>query len=201
MSQENVEVVRRHAEAWNRRDLRTWLASFRSDAEIDWSRARGPFGGVYPRYDGLKVFWEVWWSTFEDLEIETHGFAEAGAEVVVSNTAHARGREGIEVTARSTFVFTVENGQITAWRMVQERAEALEAVGLRAKTGALGPARESMVVQAGPAARAGQSPIGRRKRPWRGRGEELRQTVCCGASLLWGNGDCLVAGPPLVGRG
>src|ERR1700752_4962405 len=40
----------------------------------------------------------------------------------------------------------------------------------------------SMVVGAGPAARAGQSPIGRRKRPRRGRGEELRQTVFCGAS-------------------
>jgi hypothetical protein len=42
-----------------------------------------------------------------------------------------RGREGIAVTAKSTFVWTVENGQITRFRMFQERAEALEAVGLR----------------------------------------------------------------------
>ena len=41
-----------------------------------------------------------------------------------------RGREGMEVIARSTFVYTVENGQITRIRMFQERAEALEAVGL-----------------------------------------------------------------------
>jgi ketosteroid isomerase-like protein len=41
-----------------------------------------------------------------------------------------RGRDGIEVTARSTFVYTVENGQITRIRMFQERAEALEAAGL-----------------------------------------------------------------------
>jgi ketosteroid isomerase-like protein len=33
MSQENVEVVRRSLEAWNRRDLTRWLASFRSDLE------------------------------------------------------------------------------------------------------------------------------------------------------------------------
>jgi ketosteroid isomerase-like protein len=131
MSEENVETVRRHIEAWNRRDLTTWLDMLRSDAEIDWSRAEGPFKGVYRGYDRLRVFWEVWWATFEDLQIETYDFAEAGAEVVVSNTAHARGREGIAVTARSTFVFTVENGQITCWRMFQERAEALEAVGLR----------------------------------------------------------------------
>jgi hypothetical protein len=41
MSGENVEAVRRHTEAWNRRDLATWLTSFPSGAEIDWSRSRG----------------------------------------------------------------------------------------------------------------------------------------------------------------
>jgi hypothetical protein len=30
---------------------------------------------------------------------------------VVSNTAHARGREGIELIARSSLVYTVENEQ------------------------------------------------------------------------------------------
>ena len=45
MSQENVEIVRRGIETWNRRDLTTWLALFSSDAEIDWSRARGPLKG------------------------------------------------------------------------------------------------------------------------------------------------------------
>jgi hypothetical protein len=35
------------------------------------------------------------------------------------------------VSARSTQVFTVENGQITRLRLFQERADALEAVGLR----------------------------------------------------------------------
>jgi ketosteroid isomerase-like protein len=49
---------------------------------------------------------------------------------VVPNTAHMRGRDGVEVIARSTFVYTVEDGQITRLRMFQERAEALEAAGL-----------------------------------------------------------------------
>jgi ketosteroid isomerase-like protein len=79
----------------------------------------------------LEVFWDAFWSTFEDVQLETHGFTEAGSEVVVPNTAHPRGREGIEVVARSTQVFTVENGQITRLRMFHERAEALEAVGPR----------------------------------------------------------------------
>jgi ketosteroid isomerase-like protein len=131
MSQENVEVVKRHVEAWNRRDMGAYLASFASDAEVDWSRSRAPHKGVYRGHGEIDTFWDVFWSTFEDVQLETtHGFTEAGSEVVYSNTAHMRGREGIKVIARSTIVFMVEDGQITCLRLFQERAEALEAAGL-----------------------------------------------------------------------
>jgi ketosteroid isomerase-like protein len=86
--------------------------------------------GVYRGRSGLETFLDEFWSTFENVELETHGFTQAGSDVVVPNTAHLRGRDGIEVTARSTFVYTVEGGQISRLRMFQERAEALEAVGL-----------------------------------------------------------------------
>jgi ketosteroid isomerase-like protein len=72
----------------------------------------------------------VFWSTCDDVQVELYGLAEAGSEVVYSNTAHMRGREGIEVSARSTFVYTIENGQITRFRLFQERPEALAAAGL-----------------------------------------------------------------------
>jgi ketosteroid isomerase-like protein len=131
MSQRNVEIVRRHTEAWNQQDLRTWLALFSSGAEIDWSRSRGPLKGAYRGPGELEAFWNAFWSTFEDVRLEMHDVTEVGSEVVVPNTAHVRGRDGIEVVARSAFVFKVENGQITRFRMFQERAEALEAAGLR----------------------------------------------------------------------
>jgi ketosteroid isomerase-like protein len=131
MSEENLEAVRRHTEAWNRCDLATWLTLFSSDGEIDWSRSGGPLKGVYRGEGELEVFWHAFWSTFEDIQVEMHRFTEVGSEVVVPNTAHVRGRQGIEVIARSTFVFTVENGRITRLRLFQERAEALEASGLR----------------------------------------------------------------------
>ena len=131
MSQENVEVVRRHIETWNRRDLTAWLALYSPDAEIDWSRARGPLKGLYRGRGEIETLWNEFFFTFEEAQIETpQGFTDAGSEVVVSNTTHFRGREGIEVSARSTWVFTLENGEITRLRLFQERAEALEAVGL-----------------------------------------------------------------------
>ena len=130
MSQENVEIVQRHIEAFNRRDLRTWLATFHPDAEIDWSRARGPFKGVYRGQSGHEAFWDVW-LTFDWGEIETYDLTGVDSEVVVPNATTFRGREGIEVVARSAFLFTVENGQITRYRMFREQTEALEAAGLR----------------------------------------------------------------------
>jgi ketosteroid isomerase-like protein len=130
MSRENVEIVRRGFEAWNRRDLTTWLTLYHPDAEIDWSRSRSPFKGVYRGHREMETFCEVFWSTFEDVQLETHDFIEAGSEVVVPNTAHMRGREGIEVSARTSLVFTAENGQITCLRLFDEQDEALEAAGL-----------------------------------------------------------------------
>ena len=127
---ENIGTVQRHVEAWNRRDLNAWLVSFHPDGELDWSRSQGPLKGVYRGHNTREIFWDAFWSTFEDVHLEVHGFTEVGSEVVVPNTAHVRGREGIEVIARSTFVFTVENGRITRLRMFQKRAEALEAAGL-----------------------------------------------------------------------
>jgi ketosteroid isomerase-like protein len=131
MSEENVETVRRHTESWNRRDLTTWLDSFSSGGEIDWSRSRGPLKGVYRGHGELEIFWDAFWSTFEDVQVEMHRFTQVGSEVVVANTAHVRGRDAIEVVARSTFVFTLNNGQITCLRLFQESDEAFAAAGLR----------------------------------------------------------------------
>ena len=69
MSEENVETVRRHVEAWNGCDLTTWLATFHPDAEIDWSRSRGPHKGVYRGHGKREVFWDAFWSTFEDIQL------------------------------------------------------------------------------------------------------------------------------------
>jgi len=94
MSQENVETVRRNIEAWNRRDLTTWLGTFRSDAEIDWSRARGLFKGVYRGRGGHEAFWGEFWSTFEDVQQENHDLAEAGLRSCCRTRSTSEGARG-----------------------------------------------------------------------------------------------------------
>ena len=50
--------------------------------------------------------------------------------MVVPNIAYQRGRDGIEVSAPSTFVFTGHNRQITDISLYQNEDEALNAVEL-----------------------------------------------------------------------
>ena len=129
MSQENVEIVRRGFDAWNRRDLTTWLALFRGDAEIDWTRSRGPLKGIYRGQVEWENFWREFFSTFEDVHIEIDDLKAVGSDVVAPNVTRARGREGIEVIARSAFVFTVKDAQIISIRLYQDRAAAFGAAG------------------------------------------------------------------------
>jgi ketosteroid isomerase-like protein len=130
MSRENVEVVRRWVDAYNRRDWTALQRHYSPNAEIDWSRSRGPLKGVYRGQQGIDAFGDEFFSIFENIRLEVHEYAAGGSDVVVPNTAHLKGRDGIEVIARSAFVFTIENGLVARLRMFQERQQALEAAGL-----------------------------------------------------------------------
>jgi len=120
ISEQNVEIVRRWVDAWNRQNQKAWLALCHPDVEVDWSRSRGPLKGFYHGRAALESFWNDYWSVFEAAQLVAHDFIDAGSEVVVPNTAHLRGPQGVEAVARSNFVYTVENDQITRFRMFQE---------------------------------------------------------------------------------
>jgi hypothetical protein len=68
---------------------------------------------------------------WEDGVIEPDCFIDAGESVVVPDVARQRGRDGIEVSARSTLVFTVRSRRIARICLYQETDQALKAVGLR----------------------------------------------------------------------
>ena len=129
MSQENVEVVRAGIEAHNRRDWDALLEYAAPDFVLDMSRSIGPQRGVY-KLDQMRSFLENFTATFESVRIEAEEFVEVDELVVVPNTTHVRGRDGIEATARTAFVFTIRNGAATRLVMYQGRQEALEAAGL-----------------------------------------------------------------------
>ena len=127
MSSENVDLVRKAIDAANRRDLSLGRDLWHPDAEVDWSRSNGPLKGVYRGQEEIEGLLGEFWSAFDRMETEAHEYTPVGAHVVVPNTVYMRGRDGVEVTARSTFVYTIEDGRITRLVMFNERDEALEA--------------------------------------------------------------------------
>jgi ketosteroid isomerase-like protein len=130
MSQENVEIVRRSIDAYNRRDLDAVRALNQPDVEVDWSASRGFAAHVYRGWDEVMSFYQDFLEFF-DVKIEPEGFIESGDLVVVPNTGRNRGRDGIETVARSALVFEVRGGLIARMCLYQETHEALEAAGLR----------------------------------------------------------------------
>jgi ketosteroid isomerase-like protein len=130
MSQENVEIVRSLYEAFNREDWDAVLEPAAPDFVLDMSRSIGPQQrGMYKR-DQLRSFLEGLGGTFEAFRIDADEFIEAGEQVVVPQTAQARGRDGIEAKARTALVYTFRDGAVTRLVMYQGRREALEAAGL-----------------------------------------------------------------------
>jgi ketosteroid isomerase-like protein len=131
MSQENVERIRRGFAAYNRRDLDGWLGEWAPDVVVDWSNARSFDAGVYRGHDEIRAFAERFFAAFDEVRYEIEDPLEVRDGLfLVENVAYLRGRDGIEVKARSAFLITIEDGQTTSLTLYQTRQDALEAAGL-----------------------------------------------------------------------
>ena len=130
MSQANVEIAKQAIDAYDRRDLDALRMLNDPNVEVDWSASRGVEAGVYRGIDAALRFYQGYFDAFEEIHIEPDCFVDAGESVVVPNRSRSRGREGIEVFARSAFVFTFRDGRVIRVCLYQEREQALEAVGL-----------------------------------------------------------------------
>jgi ketosteroid isomerase-like protein len=130
MSQENVDVVRQALDAYTQRNIGALRSLADPDMELDWSASRGWLAGVYRGIDEALRFYSGYFEAFDEIVIKPDSFIEAGDSVVVPNVAYQRGRDGIDVSARSTLVFTLGSRRITRICLYQETEEALKAVGL-----------------------------------------------------------------------
>jgi ketosteroid isomerase-like protein len=130
MSQENVESVRAAIDAFNEGDMDAAFKDAAPELEYDVSRSIGLLHGVFHGLDEARRFTEEFAEPWESRRYEVEEFIEAGEHVVTPFTDHLRGRDGIEVQARGTFVWTYHEGACVRVTLYQERQEALEAAGL-----------------------------------------------------------------------
>jgi ketosteroid isomerase-like protein len=133
MSQENVEIVRRSTDAYNRRDLEGILENWAPDAVLDWSNSRGFDAGVYRGHDEIRAVTQRFLANWDEVRIEiVDGPVEVEDGVLITeNVVYLRGRDGIEVQARSAWLITIRDGEQTSITLYQTKREALEAAGLK----------------------------------------------------------------------
>ena len=129
MSQENVEIVRAALTGLNRGDLEAAFTHAAPDAEVDLSRAVGLDRSVYG-LDQFRRISEEFAKSWDSVRYEADEYLDAGEHVVTPFTNHLLGRDGIEVQARGTWLWTIREGVIVRLCLYQERQEALEAAGL-----------------------------------------------------------------------
>jgi ketosteroid isomerase-like protein len=129
VSQENVAIARAFLEAYNREDFEAALKHGSPGFVLDFSRALGPYRGVYRRNE-IRAFLEELNETFQSVRFEPRDFIDAGEYVVVPLTIHFEGRDGIKVKADTTNLWMFRDGAVERIVLYQELQEALEAVRL-----------------------------------------------------------------------
>jgi ketosteroid isomerase-like protein len=132
MSRENVEVARKALDAFNRRDRAAWLTLHDPECENfpprDWPES--------DPIQGYEAVWDFFVETQEGWEEGPYEFVElidAGNDKVVASVGReVRGKaSGASVAWSYWQVVTFRNGKLLRMEWFANRAEALEAVGLR----------------------------------------------------------------------
>jgi uncharacterized protein len=133
MSRENVELVRRAYEAWNRGDFDA--AAEYLDPEIEWRTPPNiPEAGTWHGRDEVGERVAAFLESWEELHAGVEELIDAGDRVVALVRFSGRGRGtglAVEGTSVDATVWTLREGKAVRIEMYGGTAEALEAVGLR----------------------------------------------------------------------
>jgi len=130
MSQENVEIVRRAADAFNRRDAEAFGALLAPDVEIVPLRAALE-GTVYRGPDAAAEFFTDSDESWENLRVELEETRDGGDWLLGFGRLWGRGRgSGADVEIPLAWVVRFRDGEITSFRTYTDAGEALAAAGL-----------------------------------------------------------------------
>ena len=131
MSQENVEVMRRFVEDFNRRGVDAILDF--SDPEIEYREdPKFPQAEVYRGRDAVGRQAREFYASFSEYRIEIEDLFGASDKVVAVCHEIGRGKaSGAPVDRRVGWIFTIRAGKLLRMEIYLDPADALEAVGVR----------------------------------------------------------------------
>jgi ketosteroid isomerase-like protein len=126
MSAENIEVVRKVLDEWNRGDVEAVIA--RTSDDLEWLPVlvESVEGGGFRGHDGFREFLREWITTWETWELEAEEIREVGEQVLVLTRVHATGRgSGIGLDQSFAHLFEFREGLICRAQTFFDRDEAL----------------------------------------------------------------------------
>ena len=131
MSQENIDLVRRTIDLFNRREIDRALETAHEDFEMDWSNSIGPLKGVYRGHEGVVKLWESFLEAWDEIRWDPQEIIELDeTRLIVVNHVRMRGRgSGVEVEATGVQIWTITDGKGRSMKLYQSKREALEAAG------------------------------------------------------------------------
>src|SRR5262245_55357379 len=131
MSEENVEVVRAHIEAWSAEDAPRALSFLDPHVVADVWRTGGSDSAFYGS-DAIAEYFRRYAGTFEDYRWEGERLTDLGSGAVLAvmrETGRGKG-SGVPVDRSLATLYTVIDGKIARITTFHSEREALEAAGL-----------------------------------------------------------------------
>jgi ketosteroid isomerase-like protein len=130
MSEEQVEVVREHIEAYRRQDVSVALSCMDPHAVLDMSRIDGsdPSHG----HEAIDQFVTRYRGTFDDYDYKVERLTDLGSGAIlaaVTETGRGKG-SGVPVNRRFATLYTLIDGKIVRVTQFGTEQDALEAAGL-----------------------------------------------------------------------
>jgi ketosteroid isomerase-like protein len=136
MSEENVELVRRAFEVFNRGGPEAVIREGLWSPELVWdfSPSGIPGLGVYRGYDEVRSFFaDDWFQAFpfEEWEVELDELIDNGDKVIAIARQRGRGAtSGVGAELEQAHIFTLRDGEVVRAESYLDRERALEAAGL-----------------------------------------------------------------------
>ena len=133
MSQENVEIVRKNLEAFQRGQFDSVTELWDSDGEWMPAMAGVVENKVYRGHAGLRRYFDELFESFSKVRPHDTEFRDLGNRVLVLYRLSVRGRDsGVAIDQQGGTVYELRGGKIVRGRSYLSHGEALKAVGLEA---------------------------------------------------------------------
>jgi uncharacterized protein len=131
---DNVELVRRGYDAFNRGEVEASLSIMHPEIEWHTYIVPGPGGGTYHGHDGVRELWSDARKIFGEFKNIPEQMFDGGDRVVAFVRVEGVGREsGVPVQARIAHLYTFRDGKVACVESFEDRAEALRAAGIEAE--------------------------------------------------------------------